>query len=217
MSEQGSEPDWVSILSADCDAEFENVVITPERVSMISLIDCREQLDKSSIDKLRLALAAKVAHLALQAALTAAIAGTANIGAHPQKLRGQYLKYFEDSNSGTATRPDSDRVMSFVELLDAARTNTLPWTDTVLDVSDDEADLINRLTKVRHDVEHPKQLLYSIEPAYILRMLPIAARLTVTLLNSVFHHFEPGELEKIRIAVRAIEETCEATPAADAK
>ena len=58
---------------------------------------------------MRLALAAKSAHLALQAALTAALAGSANIGAHAPKLRLAHLKYLNESRAQTADRPTSDR------------------------------------------------------------------------------------------------------------
>ena len=196
--------DWQSLLSHHEVKESNWVVLTPERVAMISLIDCEEQLVKSGSDPLRLSLAAKSAHLALQAALTAALAGTANIGAHPEKLRVEYLNYLNDPDISNTARPISDRVMGFGELLELAKIGNLPWSNVPLAVDDNQQELLDRLTSLRHDIEHPKQNVHSIEPEFILQTLPVAARLTIELLETVFHHFESGEMGRLKKVADAI-------------
>ena len=197
--------DWIAILTASDESE-PWIELTPERVSILSLEDCDYQLARSESDVDRLALAAKAAHHALQAALTAALAGSANIGAHPARLRVAYLQYLEDSRTRSVEAPVSDRVMFFDELLDAAINEPLPWTQVPLEVTDDERELLNRLTAIRHAVEHPKQSFHFIEPAYVAQALPIAARLTVVLLQSVAHHLEEGCLASIEILRARISE-----------
>lgn len=73
--------DWMAILTSVESGEEPNdyIHITPEIVAIFSLKDCEEQLRRASDEKLRLAQAVKSAHLAVQAALTAALAGSMNI------------------------------------------------------------------------------------------------------------------------------------------
>jgi hypothetical protein len=209
VSDEGSDAiDWTAILAAAADGGDDEgrslIRLTPERVAILALEDCTYHLDRSVIDINRLALAAKAAHLALQAAMTAALAGSASIGAHPPKLRGEYLQYFENRRSGPAAPPESDRVMSFGDLLATATESPLPWSQAPLALSDDERALLERLTKVRHAIEHPKQSHHSIEPAYVAEALPVAARLTAELLGSVFHHLEPREAPGIEAMAASI-------------
>jgi hypothetical protein len=195
--------DWLAILSSREEDGADWITVTPERVAVMSLEDCADQLERSTTDIDRLALAAKAAHLALQAALIAALAGSANIGAHPRKLRVEYLQYLEDERSAGGERPASDRVMAFHELLAAATEEPLPWTGAPLAVTDEGKEMLGRLTHVRHAVEHPKQSIHSIEPRYVAEALPIAAELVVQLLGSVSHHLEAGELNMLqKVAAR---------------
>lgn len=202
MNDQDPEStNWVATFEAS-EKEDTWITLTPERVAILSLEDCEHQLERSQSELDRLAIAAKAAHLALQAALTAALAGSANIGAHPLKLRAAYIEYFEKSRSRRIEAPASDRVMSFDDLLDTSVNAPLPWTQVPLTVSDDERKLLDRLTAIRHAVEHPKQSFHSIEPAYVAEAIPVAARLTATLLESVAHHLEEGDIARIEM-VRA--------------
>ncbi len=203
-----NETNWFELLSGDHEPS-DYVEITPERVAIISLKDCFDQLERSGAEPLRLALSAKSAHLAMQAALTAAIAGSANIGAHPEKLRLQHLAHLHDRGAGKIPRPESDRVMTFGELLNSAINQPLEWSSSPLSVTEDERYLLDRLTTLRHGVEHPKQMSWYIEPLFITQTLPVAARLTVRLLEDVFHHLEAGELEELKKIAAQICELCD--------
>ena len=196
--------DWVSALAKFKDHKSAYVEITPESISIINLMDSFDQIERSAAVPNRLALAAKSMHLALQAALTAVLAGTANIGAHPEKIRLQYLAYLNDRENPKAVRPTSDRVMGFEDLLDKACSTSLEWSGEPLNLSEPDRALIDRLTSVRHDVEHPKQALHAIEPAYIKETLPLAAALTLQLLDQVSHHFEDGELEEAKLLSKQV-------------
>lgn len=173
------------------------VRITPESVAILSLTDSLEQIERSASEPNRLMLAVKSAHLALQAALTAALAGSANIGAHPDRLRLKYLDHLHDRGAGKVPRPENDRVMDFSELLDTVTKSGLPWGGEPVQLTDDDRTLLDRLTSLRHAIEHPKQMSHSIEREAMLEPLSIAAKLTVELLASVFHHLAPGELERL--------------------
>ena len=199
--------DWIELLVGVDDDGPPWIRLSPERVAVIGLDDCSTQLERAVEQIDCLALAAKSIHMALQAALTAALAGTANIGAHPTKLRIAHLAYLEGRGSGPP-RPTSDKVMSFTDLLAAATSQPLPWTGEPLALSDEADELLARLTKVRHAVEHPKQILHSIEPGYVAEALPVAADLVCTLLDSVFHHLGPGESARISAVAGSIRRQC---------
>lgn len=198
--------DWESFFAPREGPEW--VELTPERVAIINLQDCAEQLERSAAEPIRMALAAKAAHLAMQAALTAALAGSANIGAHPQKLREKWLSYLKDRGSGAVERPDSDRVMAFSDLLKQALAAPLQWSGKPLVVTDKQHQLLDRLSEVRHGFEHPKQATWSIEPAWIAETIPVAAHLSVELLEVVFHHLEPGEPEQLQRTAERIAALC---------
>jgi len=106
------ESNWMAILASaeNGDRPETYIRITPEIVAIFSLKDCNEQLIRATDEKLRLAQAMKSAHLAVQAALIAALAGSMNIGAHPDNLRRKKLQYYQE---GIGERPDSNRVMFF--------------------------------------------------------------------------------------------------------
>jgi hypothetical protein len=104
--------DWLEVLASleSGQEPHDYIHITPEIVAIFSLKDCEEQLRRALNEKLRLAQALKSAHLSVQAALTAALAGSMNIGAHPEKLRLKTLQHHQD---GTGERPNDDRVLAF--------------------------------------------------------------------------------------------------------
>ncbi|WP_226697373.1 hypothetical protein [Qipengyuania flava] len=205
---KNEETDWAAILASveNGDEPQDYIHITPEIVAIFSLKDCEEQLRRASDEKLRLAQAMKSAHLAVQAALTAALAGSMNIGAHPENLRIRKLTHYQD---GTGERPDDDRVLAFKGLLERAMSAPLEWTHEPLILSEHEQVLLERLCLLRDGIEHPKQSHWGIEIAYILEVLPVAARTAVTLLEVVFHHLEPGELDQLQQLAAQIETHCE--------
>ena len=104
MQQDTDDTDWTAILANEVSDEepHDYIYITPIIVAIFSLKDCEEQLRRASAEKLRLAQALKSAHLAVQASLTAALAGSMNIGAHPEKLRVKKLQYYQN---GIGERP----------------------------------------------------------------------------------------------------------------
>lgn len=209
-----NEPDWEEILAVLGDENEDPgplrhyVEVTTRALAMLNLRDCKEQLERWKEEPLRLAQAAKSAHLALQAALTDALAGSAGIGAYSPKLRAAYLAYFEASRDGEATSPEGDYVMRFDDLLAQAMEHPMEWSGRRLEVSPDELKALDRLTFIRHRVEHPRPHHHFIEPLFIAQTLPVAARLTFDLLDVVSHHYEKGEREAIEAIVDAIAALC---------
>ena len=199
-----------SLVSACDESVFSSTTITPESVAILGLVDCADQLKTAETQPLRLILAAKSAHLALQAALTAALAGTTGTGANDDELAAKHIAFLEDRGAGKVPYPNNDRVMSFPKLFAKAQKH-LPWGDPI-QVSEEENLLLSRLTSIRHDTEHPKQLRHSIQPAYIFEALPVAARLVVTLMETVHGHFSQNDLDELKRARDRIISFCAPVP-----
>ena len=114
------------------------VEVTPRALAMLNLRDCKEQLERWKEEPLRLAQAAKSVHLAMQAALTDALARSAGIGAYSDELRAEYLAYFEDSRERETTPPKDDFVLPFPKLLARAMEHPMEWSGRKLEVSADQ-------------------------------------------------------------------------------
>lgn len=184
------------------------VELTPRALAILNLRDCKEQLERCNGEPLRLAQAAKSAHLALQAALTDALAGSAGIGAYNDDLRAAYLAYFEESRDGEVKPPKSDFVLPFPKLLARAMEQPLEWSGRKLEVSPEEIKALDRLTYIRHRVEHPRPQFHFIEPLFIALTLPVAARLTLELLDVSWHHYEEGERAAVESFVSELTSLC---------
>ncbi len=209
------EVDWYELLRGEDDEGIslgdplaDYVLATPRVIAILNLCDCKEQLERWQHEPLRLAQAAKSAHLAMQAALTDALAGSTGIGAYRDKDISKWLEYFEASRTGDQRRPQRGHVMAFGELLDKATRQPLPWTGQKLEVTADENEQLKKLTHVRHRMEHPHPESHYIEPRFICQTLPVAARLSERLLEECSHHSQDGEREKVRAMVVAIDKLC---------
>ena len=208
------EPTWEGILEVlgeevgEGDPLGQYVEVTPRALAILNLRDCKGQLEGWMEEPLRLAQAAKSAHLALQSSLIDALAGSAGIGAHADKLRAAYLAYFEASREAEATPPKGDYVMRFDDLLERAMEHPMEWSGKRLEVSPDELKALDRLTHLRHRVEHPRPQFYFIEPLLIAQTLPVAARLSFELLDVCSHHYEQGQRASVEGTVIAITDLC---------
>ena len=136
------------------------------------------------------------------------LAGSANVGAYDDRLRAAYLAYFEEPHDGDRTPPKGDRVMSFPKLLARAMEHPMEWSGRKLEISPDEMKALDRLTFVRHQVEHPRPAFHFIEPLFIAMTLPIAARLTFELLDVCWHHYDDGERATVEATVGSIRALC---------
>lgn len=182
--------------------------VTTRALAILSLQDCKEQLDRWNQEPLRLVQAAKSAHLALQAALVDALAGSASIGAFEPKLQAAYLEYFEKSRDEEASPPASDKIMNFSALLRRAIEQPLEWSGRKLDVSAEEHDALDKLTMIRDRIEHPRPHSHFFQPMFVARTIPTAARLTKVLLDECCHHYSEGQREALAKCVAEISHHC---------
>lgn len=181
------------------------VSITPEQIALLQLRDCAAHLDAAPDDPIQILQAAKSLHLALVAALTAALAGSAGIGAYDPKLKVRWLHFLNSAREPVTEVELSQRVMTFGCLLDrACEKGGIERIDKPLACSLNDRELIDRLSFIRGEFEHPKPMLNSFEPAWVVATFPPAARLTIEALEAVRHHFEEAEMAKAHLLVSGI-------------
>jgi hypothetical protein len=140
--------------------------------------------------------------------LIEALAGSAGVGAYSNKLRAEYLAYFEDTRAGLAPLPESDRVMSFNNLLAKAMEHPMEWSGRKLQVAEDELEALQRLTTVLDRIEHTRPGAFVIEPPFITLTIPVAAKLTLELLDVPGHRYNEGERSSVEATVAAITSLC---------
>ena len=216
MGDSAARPSLAEVLASEpedglCDADplAHYAEVTPRALAILNLSDCQKQLHRWREEPLRLAQAAKAVHLAMQAALTDALAGSTGLGAYSERLRAEYLAYFEESRTGEATPPAGDFVLPFPALLARAMEHPMEWSGRKLEVSQDELEALDRLTFIRHRVEHPRPQSHFIEPLFIALTLPVAARLTMELLDVCAHQYQEGERARVELSVAAISKLCQ--------
>lgn len=164
--------------------------VTPERVAVHSLEECLSHLEQVRQDNLFIISAACSAHRALQAALTAALAGSANIGASPPKVQKRWLEHFEIEPSKRPHTSPGFRVMGLLDLLKTATISKLPWSQTPLPISSCESFFALRLTNYRDDFEHPKQLTYVLTNREVAWSILFTAPLVQKALYEIGHRID---------------------------
>lgn len=175
------------------------VSINPEVLATIQLEDCLAELESAKAKPVRVLLSAKALHGALVAALTAALAGSAGVGAYEPKMRERFLSFLQNNRQGLAELPMPLRVMQVSKLLErACEPGGIEWRLEPLVCSERDRELIDKLTFIRDDLEHPKPILNSFEAAWVLEAFPVAVRLTLECLEAVQHHLEEDELQRLQ-------------------
>ncbi len=166
------------------------VQISLEPLAVAHLQDCERQLHRCGAEPLRLFLAARSVHLAFTTALTAAVAGSASVGAYPPKARAEWLRFFELRRTKKVEPPAGDRVMSFADLLKEAEAGAVGWFNAPLQLSDDQSEKVERLTTLRHWTEHPRPHFHFIERAFIASAILTGLDLAEECLAAVAHRLD---------------------------
>lgn len=181
------------------------VSVTPEQIALLQLKECAAQLELARNEPIRLVQAAKSIHLALLAALTAAVAGSSGIGAYRPNLREQWRQFLESNREPVVEVGLGHRVMQLQELLDrACEAGGIEWLQEPLSCSPEERELLERLVFIRGEFEHPKPILNSFEPDWVLQTFVPACRLTMEALEAVHHHLEETGLDEASQLIQTI-------------
>ncbi len=119
---------------------------------------CAEHVEAAVTDPQHLLDAVRCAHLALMAAMTETLTGSAGIGAFDDKLAGEHLKFLHGD------RPDMPRefMLSFSQLFERVQEpERLEFSDPLI-FTVDEKKAAGELDRFRTLVDHPKPTFWSV-------------------------------------------------------
>jgi hypothetical protein len=150
--------------------------ITPHHLAALSVRRAADALEQTEADPTTWFFVILDLHRALYCALIAALSGSAGIGAYPDKLRIEWIDWFERSRMDPKTNaPTGDYVLSFGELLEKAENSPLELQNSRLQLTSEQRTDISKLNEFRGDLEHVKPRSCSLQLAAFLgwaRTLP---------------------------------------------
>jgi hypothetical protein len=181
--------------------------ITPQHLAALSLIRAAAAIEETALDPTMWFFIILDLHRAVYCALVAALASTTHIGAFPDKLKAEWLEYFEESRSNPDVRPPrGDYVLPFVGLLERAENETLHMIGSPLQLRPDQRADIVKLNEFRDDLEHVKPQSWHLMVEGLPRMVANAAKAFEVLLESFAYHLENDELAKLERALLKIKD-----------
>jgi hypothetical protein len=174
--------------------------ITPHHLAALSIRRAADALEQTEADPTTWFFVILDLHRALYCALIAALSGSAGIGAYSDKLRIEWIDWFEKSRDDpSAKAPTGDYVLTFEKLLERAENSSLKLT------SEQRADILN-LNEFRGDLEHVKPPTWCLEVGGLPRMGANVARAFAALLPSFSYQLEPEEIAQVETAVAMFEQ-----------
>lgn len=179
-----------------------------ESLAILHLSDSLSNLRLSEHDDRRMLLSARSVFSALVAALTASAAGTASIGAFPEKDQAQWLQFFDDLRLGFAEAPAKDFVLSPARLLQAVRRKPIGYFDQPLDMDMCEEFRFWQLGWLRDRIEHPRPESLSIERSMIFAAIFTGVQLTQRCLSPVWHHLDELQQQDASSLFEELREEC---------
>jgi hypothetical protein len=192
-------------LTNDMDEEVVNdyATITPQHLAALSLSRAAYALPSTETDPATWFFIILDLDRALYCALIAALSGTTEIGAYPEWLRTEWIKYFEASRTDPdAKPPEKEYVEHFTKLLSWAEDGSAPLLQLT---AERRADIL-KLNEFRGDLEHVKPSGWDLEIAGLPRMSRVAAETFETLFGSFRHRLEEEEIEQVETSISKIKD-----------
>jgi hypothetical protein len=181
--------------------------ITPHHLAALSLRRAVDALEQTEADRTTWFFVVLDLHRALYCALIAALSGSAGIGAYSDKLRAEWIDYFEKSRDDPdVERPKKDRVETFENLLERAEKSTLQLQNAPLQLTPEQQADILKLNEFRDDLEHVKPRTWFLGVGGLPRMGANAAKVFAALLPSFSHQLEPEEIAQVEAAILKLEQ-----------
>jgi hypothetical protein len=181
--------------------------ITPHHLAALSVRRAADALEQTEADPTTWFFVILDLHRALYCALIAALSGSAGIGAYPDKLRIEWIDWFERSRMDPKTNaPTGDYVLSFGELLEKAENSPLELQNSRLQLTSEQRTDISKLNEFRGDLEHVKPRSWLLAVGGLPRMGANVAKAFAALLPSFSHQLEPEEIKQVETAVAMFEQ-----------
>jgi hypothetical protein len=179
--------------------------ITPQHLAALSLRRAADALEQSASDPTTWFFVILDLHRALYCALVAALSGSAEIGAYPDKAKADWLAYFEATRTDPEAKMPDGYVAPFGELLSRAEKGTTDMWGAPLTLTPEQRADILKLNKFRNDLEHVKPRTWWLKVGGLPRLCANAAAACGALLESFAHHLEEEEIEQVKAALSKFE------------
>jgi len=177
------------------------VDISAEEIACRQLQMAAEHLDRASDDPFELTSAVRCAHLATVAIMTAALSGSAGVGALEQKARAAALKELGDGRIAF-----DERVMPFRELLQAVQEDgRLEWGPPVT-LNNEQRTWLARLNGYRELIDHPKPTGWLLSAPDLAASVAAAARLFDDVKTRLPYQLDARQRRMASVAARHIRE-----------
>jgi hypothetical protein len=177
--------------------------ITPHHLAALSLSRAADALPSTETDPATWFFIILDLHRALYCALIAALSGPAEIGAYPEWLRTEWIKYFEESRTNPdAKPPEKEYVEHFTKLLSWAEDGSAPLLQLT---AERRADIL-KLNEFRGDLDHVKPRDWRLRIGGLPRMSMVAAEAFEILLQSFRHRLEEEEIEQVETTISKIKD-----------
>ncbi|MCR5875691.1 hypothetical protein LRS10_16875 [Phenylobacterium sp. J426] len=135
------------------------VHITPELTCAAQTLRVAEHLEAAASDPQRLVDAVRCAHLAIMAACTVALTGTAGVGAYSDKLAAKHLKFM----GGEIPDMPEDHTLPFAALFQRVQEPDRMDFSGPLTFTEHERKAARTLDWLRGLIDHPKATSWSVE------------------------------------------------------
>lgn len=164
------------------------VNISPALTCAAQTLRCAEHVEAAAADPQRLLDAVRCGHLALMAALTEALTGSAGIGAFDDKRAGEHLSFLRGE------RADMPRefMLSFSQLFERVQEpDRLEFSDP-LAFTDEETKAAAEMDRLRTLIDHPKPTYWSVEGATLTWVLGLLPAVLEKCVGAAAHRYMDG-------------------------
>lgn len=172
--------------------------ITSEDLVVQQLERCAEHWRAAAEDPMRLLDCVRCAHLALISAMTAALNGSAGVGALRKSSRESVLAWI---NTGTGRFVE--QTMSFPELLaEVQKPDALEWGAPMM-LTAEQKDEAAYLDWLRKQIDHPKPTTWSVPIADTRSAILACVELVQPLMERAKHHYDADASQRVGLALAA--------------
>lgn len=169
------------------------VHITPELTCAAQTLRAAEHLEAAASDPQRLLDAARCAHLAIMAACTVALVGTAGVGAYKDDLAAKHLKFM----GGEIPDMPEDHTLPFPALFKRVQEPGRMDFSEPLTFTEDERKAARTLDWLRGLIDHPKSTSWSVERATFAAVFARVPALLEKCVGAAGHKYLDGPDEDI--------------------
>lgn len=187
------------------------VHITPELTCAAQTRRAAEHLEAAAAEPQRLLDAVRCAHLAIMAACTVALVGTAGVGAYKDELAAKHLKFM----GGEIPDMPEDHTLPFPALFKRVQEPGRMDFSEPLTFTEDERKAARTLDWLRGLIDHPKSTSWSVERATFAAVFAAFPTILEKCVGAAGHKYLDGPDKDIASALCRVRAASTLAPASE--